>query len=587
MSYSPGRAAFNPDPVTLQAEKEKYMLRIQENQQKEHDQQQAIKVLTNEVEELNLKLSYLSIELAKREDECSRQTSTIQKLTNQRDLLQDKVLLYEKQLSVSNNLDTALKNLGDSSFMEENKSLKIQLAAVQQEADVARQEIVRMKAEFDLKEAGYRILEPQDHTPHNEPHNRERAIAPDSENHQSGTNHADPAISQQQAPTIETKRETAKVEPPKPKKNALPDSPILFELPSLKRFPVSRRDTHVLSTVREDGYLNPKFSPSLPHRPPDISVAPTAVAPTAATAAASEAATSSAAAPPDPTAVAEAQRRLDAALTAQREHGVAAPAEAAANGAGRDHVRVVVHSGRHLPKIDTFGSIDGFVRLELRRDAASADAPATNTQQTDVIKNDLNPDWGKDFNFEIDGEKPEKALILTLLDWERLGKPRPIGAVQVPIRWLRECRSQNGLFALKSPDGSPVTGKDGQPAALHLEMHYHTAQAPAAPADPRALELEAAVDTAGAPPPPSRPLAPAPAVAPRAVAAAGGLLPWRLKVCLQRAVNLPKMDLIGSADPYVNIQLGTQKFKVPPMPPSLPPPPPPPSHFVRRHYRSP
>ena len=158
MSYSGGRAPFSPDPAVLQSEKERYMTRIQEKEQREFEQQRTIKILTNEVEELNLKLSFLSNELAKREDECSRQTSIIQKLTNQRDYLQEKVDHYEKHIAVSNNLDTALKNLGDSACVEENRELKIRLAAAEHEAENARQEIARLRAEFELKEAGYQVL---------------------------------------------------------------------------------------------------------------------------------------------------------------------------------------------------------------------------------------------------------------------------------------------------------------------------------------------------------------------------------------------------------------------------------------------
>ena len=163
---------------------------------------------------------------------------------------------------------------------------------------------------------------------------------------------------------------------------------------------------------------------------------------------------------------------------------------------------------------------------------------AGQVRETKVIKNDLNPTWGEAFDFPVGAEK---VLTLTLLDWERLGKPRPIGAVAVPVRWLRESGGQNGLFALKAPDGSPVTGKDGQPAALHLEMRYEADEAARA-ADPRARQLEALVDSAradlarltGAPPPP--PAATAPAAAAGAAGSGagrlggGGLLPWRLKV---------------------------------------------------------
>ena len=368
MSYSGGRAPFSPDPAVLQSEKERYMTRIQEKEQREFEQQRTIKILTNEVEELNLKLSFLSNELAKREDECSRQTSIIQKLTNQRDYLQEKVDHYEKHIAVSNNLDTALKNLGDSACVEENRELKIRLAAAEHEAENARQEIARLRAEFELKEAGYQVLKigdmPQAQQREQvlsvspaEPLNRSDHI---SEGERSRNPDADPEVERArppEAPEPPPPPPAAEGEPPASKRSAMGHAEppaILFELPSLKRFPVSRREAHVLGTYRVDGGFVPRFSPSLPHRPADI-VAPLRDASNGLPAMPAVQADSAAAAggavaeQPDATAVTEARARVDTAVAALRQHLAATPQRPV--GAGKDKIIAVVHAGLHLPKV--------------------------------------------------------------------------------------------------------------------------------------------------------------------------------------------------------------------------------------------
>ena len=352
---------FSPEAVSLQAEKDKYLLRMQEKEQKELERENTIKVLTNEVEELNMKLSYLSNELARREDECSRQTSMIQKLTNQRDYLQEKVDHYERNIAVSNNLDSALRNLGDSAVVEENRHLKNQLATANQEIEHANQEIARLQAEFEMKTAGYRMLDADADQRERE---RARSKPPGAGEYGFDRSEGDKARNpesevdggrfaqaddppQPQLPPPPPPEDAAP--PPQPKAQVPSESPIHFELPFLSRFPVSRRGAHVLSVLREDGQYMPRYSPSLPYRHADIVVSNSASG-SAPTSALTDAGGGGGGAS-GPAAVAEARAQLDAAVAALREHHAGTPQRPTS--AGKDSIVVVVHSGRHLPKVES------------------------------------------------------------------------------------------------------------------------------------------------------------------------------------------------------------------------------------------
>jgi hypothetical protein len=155
-------------------------------------------------------------------------------------------------------------------------------------------------------------------------------------------------------PVISAPPGQAAAEPPRKPGSSVAvakSQPILFDLPSLKRFPVSQREAHVLGTYREDGSLVPRFSPSLKHRP-GIIVAPprdaSGGAPSMPSAQAAAAAGGMAPGQRDAAAAAEALARLDAAVAALREYAAGTPQRPVA--AGKDKIVVVVHAGRHLPK---------------------------------------------------------------------------------------------------------------------------------------------------------------------------------------------------------------------------------------------
>jgi Ca2+-dependent lipid-binding protein len=71
-------------------------------------------------------------------------------------------------------------------------------------------------------------------------------------------------------------------------------------------------------------------------------------------------------------------------------------------------LEISVVGARHLPKMDTFGSIDAFVTLQL----------GDNKFDTSVKKGNYSPDWNEIFHLS----SSPAALILQLFDWNRATK---------------------------------------------------------------------------------------------------------------------------------------------------------------------
>ena len=81
---------------------------------------------------------------------------------------------------------------------------------------------------------------------------------------------------------------------------------------------------------------------------------------------------------------------------------------------GPPRLEVTAVGARHLPKMDTFGSIDPFCELRLGGALFS----------TAVRKNTYSPDWGEAFVFEAHRVRGEEPLSVTVLDWDMVGDAR-------------------------------------------------------------------------------------------------------------------------------------------------------------------
>ena len=147
---------------------------------------------------------------------------------------------------------------------------------------------------------------------------------------------------------------------------------------------------------------------------------------------------------------------------------------------GPRRLEVTVLSARHLPKMDTFGSIDPFCEVRL----------GTVSFKTAVKKNTYSPEWGESFVFEMaDGPNSSQPLTVTLFDWDLVGVNDRVGAVEVSAERIAEAMDREiGWFeddALLVLDEArqPVLGKDKKVAVIKLRLRVlDGARAPGVPA---------------------------------------------------------------------------------------------------------
>ena len=155
-----------------------------------------------------------------------------------------------------------------------------------------------------------------------------------------------------------------------------------------------------------------------------------------------------------------AERNIEA-LTAAVERlvgGGLAPPPTVRKGPPRLEVTAV--RARHLPKMDTFGSIDPFCEVRL--------GGAVFT--TAVRRNTYSPDWGEAFVFESYRVRDE-PLCVTLFDWDLVGDNERVGAAEISAARLLAALEAGVGFESEEVlpvlcDGLPVVGKDREPAVI-------------------------------------------------------------------------------------------------------------------------
>mmetsp|Transcript_25327 Transcript_25327/g.62312 ORF Transcript_25327/g.62312 Transcript_25327/m.62312 type:complete len:146 (-) Transcript_25327:9-446(-) len=113
---------------------------------------------------------------------------------------------------------------------------------------------------------------------------------------------------------------------------------------------------------------------------------------------------------------------------------------------------VDVMRAQHLPKMDTFGSIDAFVEGQVGPSKA----------KTKVIKNDMTPHWDEKLVFVEVREGEE--LWLRLYDWDSMTKNDLVGECVVPLSQMG--REVTLPLMLK---GQPVIGKDKGQAEITMK----------------------------------------------------------------------------------------------------------------------
>lgn len=89
-------------------------------------------------------------------------------------------------------------------------------------------------------------------------------------------------------------------------------------------------------------------------------------------------------------------------------------------------LQVVVISATNVPNPETFGKSDPYATVEFQG----------LKKKTEVKKGELNPQWNETFDFDLSGNPltGSDELILTVWDWERVGRNRQLGTSKVSLK---------------------------------------------------------------------------------------------------------------------------------------------------------
>ena len=183
-------------------------------------------------------------------------------------------------------------------------------------------------------------------------------------------------------------------------------------------------------------------------------------------------------------------------------------------------IKVNVKSLRHLPNMDTFGKCDGYVVVEC----------GDQRQQTNKVKSNYDPDFNETFEFVV--KKSSQSLSFTIMDWESSGNHEEIGSTKIQVGKVMAGTIEHELTLIGAKTQDVVKGKDKQETKLLFSLTV----------EPPARETHEAADSG------------------TTDASAGAkFVPWRLKVKLDCAESLPKMDTFGKCDGYVQMSVAGER----------------------------
>ncbi|BFY97443.1 hypothetical protein BsWGS_00482 [Bradybaena similaris] len=88
-------------------------------------------------------------------------------------------------------------------------------------------------------------------------------------------------------------------------------------------------------------------------------------------------------------------------------------------------LKVLVIGATNVPNPETFGKSDPYAALEFQGFR----------KKTEVLKGDLNPKWNETIEFQLlgNGLTDKDELIVTVFDWERVGRNRQVGTAKIPL----------------------------------------------------------------------------------------------------------------------------------------------------------
>jgi hypothetical protein len=139
----------------------------------------------------------------------------------------------------------------------------------------------------------------------------------------------------------------------------------------------------------------------------------------------------------------------------QAESAVEFDAEAT----GPRRLEVTVVRGRHLPKMDSIGTIDAYCDVQF----------AGSEYRTGTRKNTYSPDWDEKFVFDV-AEVTEKPgpLRIVVMDWDMVGQNDKVGEIVVSESWLWDV--MRGRVGWEDEKDRQVKGEDRKPVLGHVKQ---------------------------------------------------------------------------------------------------------------------
>ena len=268
--------------------------------------------------------------------------------------------------------------------------------------------------------------------------------------------------------------------------------------------------------------------------------------------------------------------------------------QAASNSSGTILVGLHVKEVLHLPQMDRGGSCDAYAVISIG---------GRQRFQTEVIFDSYNAKWNQHFEFQMSSVQPEE-LQFEIFDKDIHKQDDYIGRVRVPGKDL--LKSSEKSLPLLTQDGAAIRGKDGQITMLSIAITsplpspQHPPVSQSAATTAAATSATTTVGTAVVHPVPATATAPValspvlnpvsasahatPAAntdksTPRSVGHSvhqgevsqksspeisqiepGAEVSIPVKVLIKEVENLPKMDVVGTCDPYAVATLGKQRI---------------------------
>lgn len=134
-------------------------------------------------------------------------------------------------------------------------------------------------------------------------------------------------------------------------------------------------------------------------------------------------------------------------------------------------LHVLVIGATNVPNVEKFGESDPYATVEFKGIS----------KKTEVIKSELNPTWNETFEFDLNGIALTAAdeLVVTIKDWERVGRNRLLGKVKVPLRNLTRGGAQQEPVTANLTDKNNLTLPSSQ---INLKLSYKPPAGAAKPA---------------------------------------------------------------------------------------------------------